>query len=565
MLISTYKFLIQSDFITSANQEDIIDCPWNDTIVETVATVFSAAISVFARTDSPMQFAWLDYLPNTPMSGSWELLYRSIQDHLKLLPVIRTREKRQLKTPDQVRWLPYSFLHEGEPLFADLREEDLYIAPDYAPRHKETLTNLGVRIIGWDDVLERLREDSSCIQSRLKTKKPTDPWHEALASLLLRPWEQPPAPIIQQRIKKLGIIPLVHRNQWRCDPSTGIGGRSKNIYFSYTDSIPIPDSLAGSIDILDRTASKSPRRRNLYKLLGVTECPKELVIASIKKVHTGEIQRPPATFASPELAELRYLFYFYEDIDELKLWAKIPTETGHLEDTSLLWYLPSDYEYSLYKLLPEEVRRCSPSRDYYRFMGESLVNLVSPTVQVRGLSWRAWLEKLSGANTRPPLTIWVDHEAFLSPAMELILEHNPTKFLSTLKAHWDHYQWRVRIGIENIKDQCVPCRSGTSHSLDTTFLPTVEILAKIKSLQLDEADFPLLDLPGGDLDQLGSREWQFLEELVACTQLDLNFYKSILKTISGMDELDDDVMTNVYESMAKLATVDDHVVLRYGL
>jgi hypothetical protein len=142
------------------------------------------------------------------------------------------------------------------------------------------------------------------------TKLAADPWHEALAKMFLPLFaSQDRSDIVsQQRLKTMAIIPLIGFNRWTGTPT---GSKLPNVYFAYTDQVPIPESIP--LRILNKYASTNTIRRAFYKALGVEECPKELVFAEIRRLHS--LPRHP--LAKERLAELRYLFHFHENPSQL--------------------------------------------------------------------------------------------------------------------------------------------------------------------------------------------------------------------------------------------------------
>ncbi|KAI8941154.1 hypothetical protein NX059_002391 [Plenodomus lindquistii] len=556
-------FLIQSDFITSANRESIVQCPWNDAIRNGVANVFADAVLSFVKDDGPMKYLWLDYLPTTPMSGSWKYLYKDIKEILKGKAVIQTREKRQLQTPANIRFLSQSAMHGTEPILADLPTSQLYIAPEYAESHQSILTELGVSRLTWREFLPRLMADLSSTHSRLRTKDLADPWHDTFAAALLGAWGNGVPDDVQLTIKKLALIPLTQRRGWTGAPGLAFGGRT-NIYFPTTSGIKIPTTIP--LDLVDETAARSVARRLLYRKLGVQGCAKEVVFEKIKLVHSGQMSRQlGSTMTTQDAlhAELWYLFNLYEDVNELRSWVTLPTEFGDIVAAKSAWYLTSRGEYDVSNLVDPETRKAAGNS--ICLIGKHTLDWKPSTTTIRGRTWRGWLQELTAAITYPRLCRKTtdSDKRVVSLIVHSVHDLRPNKFLGTLKAHWNHYEHNVGEVAAQIKLMSVPCLGGASHPLGTTYLPTKIILAQLAHFQLDVSDLSILSLPDSEMDETTARHWQFLEIFGVGMQPDLEFYRRALCALSKKGNSGTQkIAKDIYESMAKLATVEHHDDLR---
>ncbi|CAO2653065.1 Nn.00g024760.m01.CDS01 [Neocucurbitaria sp. VM-36] len=551
--IHQLQFLIQSDFITAANRESIMDCPWNEAICDRVAEIFAWVVSTkFAEESHGLKYSWLEYLPTAQMEYPWRNLESRIKELLKAKPVLQTWERRQFKLPGKLRQLPGYMLHDGAPILRDLTEE-CYLAPEYSARHVGALKDLGVSDISWSEIIERLGADLVSTESKVKTTDATDDWHKAFAELMLLALRSSDY-LCEQRIKRLAFIPLSGGIQWT--GAAGTQGGLTQIFFPDTDSVPIPNSL--SLHLVERTAASNVKRRELYRLMGVRDCPVETVLLKIQQMH----QR---SFAPHDvLNELRYLFYFHPRPEQVKswVWVRLNGEITRKASSCSL-YFPSDSEYDTYQLLPAHVR---DSNRVVQFLSGSLVDLVSPTVRIRDLSWKAWLKRVMNAHYSPTFVVSTGGLApvySLSPVLSAILRYNPMKFLDTLKAHWMSYQSEAAAAEPALRTCVVPCKSGASLPLETTYLPNSVIISKINNLGLSETDFPLLKISNDTLDDSTCRQWQFLEQFGVASRLDLGFYKTALQVMkSSVTPMVQDKVEELYLGMARLATVEDHDNLR---
>jgi hypothetical protein len=383
-LIIGIQFLIESDSVTSANRESVIDCPWNEAIYNGVARAFVSAVSgTFAKSDHLLRYSWLDYLPTHPMEHPWTSLPSLIQDSLTTKPVLQTWQGRLFKAPTQVRRLRDCTFHQKEPILRDLTEE-IYLAPEYTSRHTDSLDALGVNFVDWEDLVDRLQQDSGP-ESKLKTLHGKDPWHEAFANLFLLTFadSSEDLQVVKRRIKKLPIIPLMSPNQWTGAPGISKGG-SLRIYFAFTGRTPIPKSLP--LTLLDANASAISSRKEFCRALEVEDCPKATVFAKIKETHHGGL----APDASDLLSHFRYLFCQQCKSDDIKTWICVPSNAGHTKACSGQLYFPSEAEYDTCQLLQEHTGAAE-------FLSESLVGSVSSEVRVGDEDWKSWLARIRGA------------------------------------------------------------------------------------------------------------------------------------------------------------------------
>lgn len=151
-LTTSIQFLIQADFITKADRESITDCLWNQALCRGVARAFAAAIAEYlAKADHPLRYAWLDYLPTSPMERPWESLYSNMKAQLTYRPILQSWEGRKFGKPCDLHLIPPIMLHQGQPLLRNRAGEDRHLAPEYSSSHEKTLFDLGVKTMDWTD------------------------------------------------------------------------------------------------------------------------------------------------------------------------------------------------------------------------------------------------------------------------------------------------------------------------------------------------------------------------------------------------------------------------------
>ncbi|CAG5182746.1 uncharacterized protein ALTATR162_LOCUS10314 [Alternaria atra] len=557
------QFIIQSDFVTSANRESVIDCAWNTSIFKGVAKTFAMAVESFTKEDDLLRYSWLDYLPTELNDDRWEILCPLIVEELARRPILQTWRHR-FKKPGELLLLPSYMLCDSEPILKDL-PDDVYLASDYEP-YMSKVESLGVRRASLSSMIKRLEVDIVRAQkSRVRTKDPDDLWHVAFAALFSRAWTaKQPAVSVQEKLKRLAIIPLQSRLQWTGALGQIGGGGQKNVYFSETDGNSIPNSIA--LRLLDTQASTNQTRKAFYKLLGVEECPHELVVEKINQMHLS-------TDGILDVeSHLEYLFYANEDPESVKSWVRVPTNQGTYVTQSSKLYFPSEGRDDLHRLLdgidPSEFN------EIVVFLDESLVELETESTNEEGLTWQAWLQQATGARYHPPLLHWNTNKSSfeLSPVLKALNNCRPRRLLRALRAHWHDYEKdapKIEADLKAMRVRCMVAANESSRraALEYTYLPTANVIDRALELGLSPIEFDILDLPDrrkttDKLDDAGYRRWRFLEDFGVRRQPDLDFYKRALEIISMKSKDPDfEVLKEIYASIAKCTTVDGHADL----
>jgi hypothetical protein len=479
----------------------------------------------------------------------WKPLYTLITESLEYKPVAQTKERGLFKAPNQLRKLLEFTKYNNEPILPDLPEE-IYLSSGYTSRHIERLQELGVSTMSWTEVLDRLSADLVRPQSRTKTTAATDSWHVAFAEMFQHIFKHHGSEgVYQERLRRLAIVPLTKPNQW--SGCAGYGNRDP-IYFAFTGSTPIPDRI--SLRLLDRTASKNATRKAFYESLGVKECPKETVFAEIKKAHQG------SPTSSEIIEQLRYMFHQGYNTKDVRSWAKVPIVDGDpVTAYRNTIFFPSDGEFDMYQLVPRKLDKA------YVFLSDAILNAELPTVRVNNETWKKWLSRAIGAGSCPKLKAGgLSKSVELSSEIEAVLTHSPTKFLATLRAHWDEYQKDAFSVAEALRNCSVPCQSGSMKPLQYTYLPTIAVSTEVRRLKLDEKTLPLLDVGDISLDEATHRSWKFLEEFGVKSAPGLEFYRLAIREKATKDTVPNPKeVADIYKCMARMVTLEGHDALRY--
>jgi hypothetical protein len=295
----TRQFLIQSDFITQASREDVMDCPRNREIRDEVARAFVDAVLQFCK-HRTLQYQWMRYLPATfgifRFESFWEKLLPKIKEILAVTPVLHSYNRVGLKLIRQLRIIPEEFKDAlGKPLFSD-SPEGIYIAAQYL-RGSDTaaLMSLGLQTLNESDVIARVQEDLGSAFSRLKAKDTPEAWHVKTAKFLLQSFKGKCVP----DLKAMKFIPLQNG-----DFATAQDGP---IYFPVSDGMPVPTDLGLRL-VQHETIDKNEWRRRLFSAVGVTEVSTKEVRKLILKKYKSETS-PRQIILSQSVAHLRYLYW----------------------------------------------------------------------------------------------------------------------------------------------------------------------------------------------------------------------------------------------------------------
>jgi hypothetical protein len=213
----------------------------------------------------------------------------------------------------------------------------------------------------------------------------------------------------------------------------------------------------------------------------------------------------------------------------------------------------------MYQLVPRK------SQNAYVFLSEAAFNAELPTVRVDNETWKEWLARAIAARNYPRLTVGgLFGSDELTLEIKAVLEHSPSKFLATLRAHWDEYQKDAFSAAKALRNCSVPCQSGSMKPLQSTYLPTVAISTEVHRLKLDKKTLPLLDVGDMLLDEATHRSWKFLEEFGVKSAPDLEFYRLAIreKAMKATDPNPKEV-AEIYKCMAQIVTLQGQDALRY--
>ncbi|RVX68617.1 hypothetical protein B0A52_07044 [Exophiala mesophila] len=515
-------FLLNANFILTANRESVPDSNWNSALLDGISSAFCGLVKTVVTSGDPLEYKWMRYLPSKHMPHFWGLLRSHIllkffQSHT---PLLRSR-RNKLHPIDHMAILPDWFIHDKEPIVADTKE-DIYLSDRYVSSDVSILKGLWLTEIGTWQILERIKLGlSQSAKAPIHHIPLDDSWHTAFAALIQRLLGEKR---IKKDVEQLDIIPL-NDNRWVSPFSLRVGP----VYLPYlveedSVSIKVPDGLG--FQKLHETAAAVGERASFYTSLGVSTCPSDAVIAKIIETHqSGKRTGTVFTFRS----DLEILFWFGK---RPFLSAQSPrlVNDGYTLALGSYLFFPSEDIYHAEKLLAatpkDDLRECR----YGILRQEYLESQVSNHIR-HGSDWRSYLRRL-GVKYFPDLAHEVPSGWKLHPVMELIARDNPDSFVANLKAHWSEYRFdasRIKNDLKNVR---VPCLNGSTQRLCDTILPTHELLDRSRDPNLTNL-VPFLKLPE-DYDPQQSESWFFLKEFGVICEANTDFYLRAMYLLVGI-------------------------------
>ncbi|KIW14560.1 hypothetical protein PV08_07344 [Exophiala spinifera] len=546
-------FLINANFVLTANRESVSDTDWNIALRKGVAVAFVGFVNKVVISGDPLEFKWMHYLPKRFVKGFWEHLWRDIMElilHSDLL-ILRSR-RNELHSIKHMVSLPDWFIHDNEPIVADT-DEDIYLSDNYKPCDLRILRELGVWEISPTLILERIEFGlSEGAKTPIHHIPLNDSWHTAFAALIRLVLERSIKYSVEQlklSVEQLRVIPL-DDNRWVSISSLD----ADPVYLPYlVDEVSvfvrIPDYLG--FKKLHEIAAADRERVSFYTSVGITSCHPDAVTAKIFEMHESA-QR------------IGTLFMFKMDLEVLFWFGKQPSLSMRGQMSMLLvsnenqkcrgpfLFFPSEDNYHAEKLLA-----ATPEKDKSPFGILHQQYLQSPASNYirHGLDWKSYLQQW-GVKYFPDLVQKVPARWKLHPLMKLIARDNPDRFVANLKAHWSDYSVDVSMIKTELMNVRVPCLNGSTQRLCDTILPTHELIDKSRDPNLTNL-LPILKL-SRDCDVQQPETWFFLKEFGVICEVNTDFY---LRAISLLVSLKDRPLLStcetIYSGIAQTTAVKD--------
>jgi hypothetical protein len=532
-MLTLLQFLIQTDFVTSANRQDVVrSSPRNIALLDGIAEAFVKAITQLCKHPT-LRYQWMRYLPQDahyPWDNFWKMLREKIHSRLGATPVLWTRSHNTLRSIQTTRRLKHSMLDQnGNPLFPDSNPEQ-YLASEYSESDLNKLKNYGLRHMTVKEFLEKVRLDlDEDRYSQVKSWGTSEEWHSCLAKFLTDAFET-----YSNTIMDFSLVPLL-RGRWT---ST----RKTSVYYSHVKGYPIPTDLG--LNIVDPRAEKNSERKSLFSFLGV----KNNNARSVRDLIYDKYCLPVPFF--PNLATSRnHLTFLYltahldmEDDMQGTDYLRLPIldHKGRYKEPKICTvYVPDDNQYGALELF-QSVSSETKSNGVAPGLDVSFIHQVyieSPPTQPEGEDriWEEWLRDKGYIVDSIPLYEYDSEGQYLSEECLYVADYHPEKFIGFLLENWEG------TGSGIIEDQRlteellqleVLCEDGNKYPLGKTYLPLIEY-QYAKAFLEDDEFFPWLRVEASMEDNQKFSELRVLAKKLdfGYSKSDLEFYLTILKFI----------------------------------
>ena len=520
------QFLIQSDFITQANREDVTDCEWNQHLLgEVVKTFLGTVDDSGGFLEHPeMKYAWVRYIPTEKIVHDlWGQL------RLDLIKALSTRrlfyssgDQSKLWTAKQLRVVNNEFRDKDlNPLLPDLEFGDTaYVSEKYDSQLDiPIMRRLGTTDLSISNFLERLKKDlDKGDEAQLRTREDDD-WHARFSDLLISSLEDTTQ---RKSVQQLPIIPL--------DNGSWVRSLNASIFFPTSGGVKIPQGLPLSL-ILEDTLSNE-RRKALFSSLGITECDPSRIFPLIENRYTT--QKPYSW--SHLLQDMKFLFWHNNILPSTHLMYVSATDGNnyYVQPATIgYWlYCPESADpRSMYHLLkgaiPDDLKGQVgfPRIQYYDTLKECGLR--------NGQAGPEWLRSRVGIKVMPQLCSKksLSSKPKMSAELKYIVEHLPQHLLAVLEGSWRQYhkssEWDDVIRAAKIPILDCP----QPKALEMTYLPLPKLKSKVRELELNESFGFMKELDG--MTDVEVVKWRFLEHFGVGVEEDVSFWLAVLRQARG--------------------------------
>lgn len=387
-----FKFLIQADFVTQANREDVVHSKRNQAILKGVAKAFTDAVVIFCKRRS-LRYRWMRYLPEGSITDEfWNTLWILVCEKLEQTSLLEPWSGSGLYKPSDLKWLSEVFISEDQsPLLPDLEVKETYLSPKYTKAEFEILKHLGTRRLSWDNFVDRLQTDlQNSGDSKWRSMEKNADRRTRICKILSRAFvinhsNKP------ERLRTLPLIPLLD-GRWVSSSS------GTKIYFAKTGDVCIPTDIG--LDLVCPMAAENVAWENLLSGLGVTNCPPDFVISSIlKRYSTTNLDNFTVLNAA---AHIRYLYRFLpKDHSSLIPQVRLANQHGLLLKKDQYLYFPNkEDDYAPSNLFKQDAQLPGHPVNY---LHEDYLKAVNPEIIHNGRLWMRWLEEIIGVRRIPEL------------------------------------------------------------------------------------------------------------------------------------------------------------------
>jgi hypothetical protein len=517
------QFLIQADFLLIASREDIDDSSrWNHALRSELSTAFVNAMKEF--NEGPLRHAWMEYLPlRDPLDSFLKPFHLELKKKLASESILYS-QAGDLVAPGALTYVPEEFKLNGVPMTASALSTRRYLSDNYSQADLKYFEILGVTKMNEYTFILELQSLLRMAKEEFQAK--SNDWHSHLATILIRMQKT-----YSSDISKLAIIPLSN-GDW-----VAASGRAHQILFpSSIAGIELPSGL--ELLVVQTAPAADSERRKLYKVLGVGDLDKEPVIRHIRYLHTNRYTANSSAGNLGEMiSQIRFLYSAeFKNNTFQRFW--FTAESGQKFEGSQL-YQDSSKPHSATKFF-------GSNRSKFPFIH----NTYKITAGQDCDSWSTWLEEKMDVATMPRLVQPSRDKGWeMSDHFEFIIKNfTSSEVLLLLRDNWKQYSAFInpdKMGMDTkqkliakydaskftasayrlemkLRSMLVTCTNGKKQPLNTTFLPSKDILVAAQD------DMPFVDIPDAN-----NEGWKVLEMLGVTIKVDVSFYLRCLERLEG--------------------------------
>ncbi|KAG0645662.1 hypothetical protein D0Z07_8708 [Hyphodiscus hymeniophilus] len=521
------QFLIQADFLLIASREDIDDSSqWNHALRSALSDAFVDTMRNF-NNDEKLRYLWPRYLPiREPLQSFLKPFHLEVRRKLASQKILFSHSG-DLAPPKSLTYVPEIFTFNGAPLTMNPQTSLRYLSARYPESDMDYLDSIGVQEM--TEFAFFLEFSTLVLNSMDKFKAKSNAWHSHLATILMR--------LSPQHTSQLGNLTLVPLS----DSSWAASGRRQILFPANNAEFELPGGL--QLSVVDSAAASDPERRKLFKYLGVGNLEQEPVVRHIEDLHTKPFDSSSISHAAI-ISQIKFLYSTgWKNPTFQRFW--FTSESGQrLRGPQL--YQDSSKKQSATKFF-------GAHRSKFRFIHKDYMAAAGADRDL----WARWLEERMGVATIPRLvTSTIDGGFKLAEDFEFIIKNFPSsEVLLLLRDNGEEYskyldpaqakRWNgdfldptyesaqgsvCAVALkEKLSSMLVSCTTGKKCRLDTTFLPSKELLVA------SQDGTPFVDIPDGN-----DTRWQMLEMLGVSIKVDVSFFLRGLERLQAEHSEDGD-------------------------
>ncbi|KAI2619995.1 hypothetical protein GGR54DRAFT_639761 [Hypoxylon sp. NC1633] len=290
-----FLFLLNTDFITSADRRSIADIPWNNKLLRSCVQVIGDSFVDLARR-SPIdgiRWTWMRFMRHGPRDELFRGHWNSVLDHLSRLTFLQTEVGTRVSPLNAVYCESRFRDRNGKLMHVRPETSNTYLSTSYLAHDCRIIEVLGVERASPLDILRGLEW---LLKSRYRTEaQRQEDYIEDLAKAIL------PSVHDQECKKLMQKIPII-----AISGEGFVAADDEDIYMSLDDDVELPGGLGGKI-VDQRFARHTPIRR-LYICLGGKQLNRSAVCDMIINMHTDPKFNPGKQKADDLIDHALYLY-----------------------------------------------------------------------------------------------------------------------------------------------------------------------------------------------------------------------------------------------------------------